>query len=132
MIVDTSALVAILKSEPEARSFRDRLRDASEPVSISSASLLEASIVIDGGKDAILSAQLDEIISDFAIIVAPFTEGQSRLAREAYRQYGKGSGNPAQLNFGDCFAYALAIDTDQPLLFKGEDFSKTDVKIASV
>ena len=132
MIVDTSALVAILKSEPEARSFRDRLRDASEPVSISSASLLEASIVIDGGKDAILSAQLDEIISDFAIIVAPFTEGQSRLAREAYRQYGKGSGHPAQLNFGDCFAYALAIDTDRPLLFKGEDFSKTDVKIASV
>ena len=131
MIVDTSALVAILKSEPEARSFRDRLRDASEPVSISSASLLEASIVIDGGKDAILSAQLDEIISDFAIIVAPFTEGQSRLAREAYRQYGKGSGHPAQLNFGDCFAYALAIDTDRPLLFKGEDFSKTDVKIAS-
>ena len=132
MIVDTSALVAILKSEPEARSFRDRLRDASEPVTISSASLLEASIVIDGGKDAILSAQLDEIISDFAIIVAPFTEGQSRLAREAYRQYGKGSGHKAQLNFGDCFAYALAIDTDQPLLFKGEDFSKTDVKIASV
>ena len=131
MIVDTSALVAILKSEPEARSFRDRLRDASEPVSISSASLLEASIVIDGGKDAILSAQLDEIISDFAIIVAPFTEGQSRLAREAYRQYGKGSGHPAQLNFGDCFAYALAIDTDRPLLLKGEDFSKTDVKIAS-
>ena len=131
MIVDTSALVAILKSEPEARSFRDRLRDASEPVTISSASLLEASIVIDGGKDAILSAQLDEIISDFAIIVAPFTEGQSRLAREAYRQYGKGSGHKAQLNFGDCFAYALAIDTDQPLLFKGEDFSKTDVKIAS-
>ena len=132
MIVDTSALVAILKSEPEARSFRDRLRDASEPVTISSASLLEASIVIDGGKDAILSAQLDEIISDFAIIVAPFTEGQSRLAREAYRQYGKGSGHKAQLNFGDCFAYALAIDTDRPLLFKGEDFSKTDVKIASV
>ena len=132
MIVDTSALVAILKSEPEACSFRDRLRDASEPISISSASFLEASIVIDGGKDAILSAQLDEIISDFAIIVAPFTEGQSRLAREAYRQYGKGSGHKAQLNFGDCFAYALAMDTDQPLLFKGEDFSETDVKIVSV
>lgn len=132
MIVDTSALVAILKSEPEARHFRDRLRDASETVTISSASLLEAGIVIDGGKDSILSAQLDEIISDFAIIVAPFTEAQSRLAREAYRQYGKGTGHPAQLNFGDCFAYALAVDTDRPLLFKGEDFAKTDVKIASV
>lgn len=131
MIVDTSALVAILKSEPEARYFRDQLRDASEPVTISSATLLEAGIVIDGGKNTLLSAQLDEIISDFGIIVAPFTEVQSGLARSAYRQYGKSSGHKAQLNFGDCFAYALAIDTDRPLLFKGDDFSKTDVKIAS-
>ena len=99
---------------------------------MSAASYLETGIVIDGQRDRISSERLDEVISMLQLAIISVTEAQAKIARLAYRQYGKGSGHKAQLNFGDCFAYALAIDTDRPLLFKGDDFSKTNVKVASV
>lgn len=98
---------------------------------MSAAGYLETGIVIDGQRDPISSERVDEVISMLQLAIAPVTEAQAKIARLAYRHYGKGSGHTAQLNFGDCFAYALAIDTDRPLLFKGDDFSRTDVKIAS-
>ena len=130
MIVDTSALVAIIRKEPEIAQFT-RLILSQDNSAMSAAGYLELGIVIDGQRDPISSARVDETISMLGLEIAPVTETQAKIARAAYQIFGKGSGHKAQLNFGDCFAYALAIDTDQPLLFKGEDFSKTDVKIAS-
>ncbi len=98
---------------------------------MSSASYLETSIVISGGRDNLNIIDVDEVIEMLALQIVPFDLSQARIAREAYAKYGKGSGHKAQLNFGDCFAYALAIDTDRPLLFKGNDFAQTDVKLAS-
>ena len=101
------------------------------PVSrMSAANLLEASIVIDASRDPIASRGLDELVQLVAIRVEPVTEEHARIGREAYRDFGKGSGHPAQLNFGDCFAYALAKQTGEPLLFKGQDFGLTDVRPA--
>ena len=99
---------------------------------MSSASYLETSIVVSGGRDNLTIVDVDEVIEMLTLQIVPFDVVQARIAREAYGRFGKGSGHKAQLNFGDCFAYALAMDTDQPLLFKGEDFSETDVKIVSV
>jgi ribonuclease VapC len=95
---------------------------------MSAASYLEAGIVADGSRNPVLSRQLDAVISDAIISIEPVTERQARIARDAYRDFGKGSGHPAGLNFGDCFAYALAKDRGEPLLFKGDDFSRTDVR----
>ena len=97
---------------------------------MSAVSFLEAAVVIDARRDAVASRQLDAFIDALGITLAPVTARQARLARQAYRDFGKGSGHPARLNFGDCFAYALAIDTDEPLLFKGDDFGHTDVRVA--
>ena len=79
------------------------------------------------GRDPVASRQFDELIGVARIAIASVTEQQARIARDAYRDFGKGSGHPAGLNFGDCFAYALAKDTGEPLLFKGRDFTHTDV-----
>ncbi len=127
MIVDPSALLAILKFENEGPAFRDKLRDTLEPTLMSTGSWLEAGIVVDRENDAQLSNEFDALIADFGISIVPFTPSQATIARAAYRQYGKGSGHPAQLNFGDCFAYALAKESGEPLLFKGNDFSQTDI-----
>jgi len=97
---------------------------------MSAASYLEAAIVVDGNRIPLVSRRLDDLIRDASIVIEPVTETQARIAREAYRDFGKGSGHPAQLNFGDCFAYALARDRGEPLLFKGDDFSNTDLKSA--
>lgn len=129
MIVDSSAIVAILKKEPEAVEFAMLLQDA-RSARISAATYLESAIVIDGAKSAIASAGLDDLIADAAIAIEPVTPTQARIAREAYRDFGKGSGHPAKLNFGDCLAYALAKEKAAPLLFKGTDFQHTDVKCA--
>jgi len=94
---------------------------------ISAANWLEAAVVIDGSRDPVASRQFDELLSVARIVVAPVTEQQAQIARAAYRDFGKGSGHPAGLNFGDCFAYALAKNTGEPLLFKGQDFIHTDV-----
>lgn len=126
MIVDTSALVAILRDEPEAEAFAVALVDAPN-VMLSAASFLETGIVIDAQGDPVVSRKVEQLIEELRIVIAPVTASQARLARHAYRDFGKGSGHPAGLNFGDCFSYALAIETREPLLYKGRDFPHTDV-----
>jgi ribonuclease VapC len=121
MIVDTSALIAILRDEPEARAFAIAIADADRR-RVSAANYLEAAIVIDGSRDPIASRRFDDLLREGGIAIEPVTEEQAKVAREAYRDFGRGSGHAARLNFGDCFAYALAKTTGEPLLFKGDDF----------
>ena len=130
MIVDTSALMAILRGEDDAPRFARALASRQEVKRLSAANYLEAAIVIDGSRDAVASRRFDELIAKAGLVIAPVTERHARIARAAYRDFGKGSGHPAKLNFGDCFAYALAKTTSEPLLFKGNDFSHTDVRPA--
>ena len=125
MAVDTSALLAIFFLEPEAEAFTRAIREAREPL-LSAANLVETGIVLDSRTDDSSNAELDAFIAGIGLEVEPVTAGQARFARDAYRAYGKGN-HPAGLNYGDCFAYALAKATDRPLLFKGNDFSKTDI-----
>lgn len=126
MIIDTSALVAILRNEPDARIYAKAIEDA--PVRrLSAVNFLETAIVIDGSRDPIASRRFDELIAAARIEIVTVTGDQAKLAREAYRDFGKGSGHPAQLNFGDCFAYALSKTSEESLLFKGEDFIHTDL-----
>lgn len=94
---------------------------------MSAANYVEAAAVAESGRDAVASRRFDALLTTARIQVADVTAGQALLARGAYRDFGKGSGHPAGLNFGDCFAYALAKDRDQSLLFKGDDFGHTDV-----
>jgi ribonuclease VapC len=129
MIVDSSAILAILRAEPEAPAFAQAIEDASV-VRISAANFLETAIVIDGSRDPIASRRLDDLLRAAGIEIEPVTEVQARIAREAYRDFGKGSGHPAQLNFGDCFAYALCKTARESLLFKGNDFTRTDIASA--
>jgi ribonuclease VapC len=129
MIVDTSALIAILKNEPEAESFSQAI-EAAKAVRISAATYLETHIVVDGYKNPILKARLEEIFENPGIQVEPVTFEQAKIARLAYRDYGRGSGHPANLNFGDCFSYALAHDKREPMLWKGDDFGHTDIRPA--
>ncbi|HEU5457006.1 MAG TPA: type II toxin-antitoxin system VapC family toxin [Terracidiphilus sp.] len=129
MILDSSALVAILKNEPEAQAFSDAI-EAAKVVRISAATYLETHIVVDGYKNPILAARLEEIFENPGIRIEPVTFEQVKTARQAYRDFGKGSGHPANLNFGDCFSYALARATREPILFKGDDFSRTDLTSA--
>jgi ribonuclease VapC len=126
MIVDTSALIAILRDEPEA-DVCARAIEAATHRRISAANFVEAAIVIDGSRDPVASRRFDDLVREAQITIEPVTEAQARIAREAYRDFGRGSGHPARLNFGDCFAYALARATGDPLLFKGRDFLRTDV-----
>jgi|SRR5215471_17867464 len=129
MIVDTSAIVAILRNEPEA----DRCARAIESSvvrRISAANYVETAVVIDASRDPIASRRFDDFINEAQIAIEPVTETQARIAREAYRDFGRGSGHPAKLNFGDCFAYALAKTTNETLLFKGADFTHTDISPA--
>ena len=128
MIVDSSALVAIALAQSEARELLATLIAGPSP-RISAANLLETYLVIDRrGEQA--KAALQEALTPIGIIVEPVIEEQIEIARDAYRQFGKGSGHPAQLNYGDCFAYSLARMLDQPLLFVGNDFAQTDIKPA--
>src|SRR5262245_53199597 len=120
MIIDTSALIAIFRDEPDAALYATAIEDATSR-RISAANFLEAAIVIDGSRDAIASRRFDELCMEARLVIEPVTEAQARTAREAYRDFGRGSRHPAKLNFGDCFAYALAKITGELLLFKGED-----------
>ena len=125
MVVDTSAVLAIFLLEPEAEKFANAIIDA--PIAlISAANLLELGIILDGRIGHEESSELDEFIANVGLEVEPVTLDQVRIARLAYRTYGKGN-HPAGLNFGDCFAYALAKCTRLPLLFKGNDFAQTDI-----
>jgi ribonuclease VapC len=129
MIVDSSALVAILKREPEQEAF-SALLESTKDVKMSAATYFETSIVIDSLRDTLMSNLLDEIIDRSKIVIEPVTAAQAKIARQAYRDYGKGSGSPAGLNFGDCFTYALARDKREPVLYKGDDFGHTDLRSA--
>lgn len=129
MILDTSALIAILRFEPEATEFAKIIERAVER-RVSAVSYVEAGAVIDNSKDPVASRRFDELIEAAQITIEPVTERQARIARQAYRDFGKTSGHPAKLNFGDCFSYALAKTEGEALLFKGQDFSRTDVKSA--
>ncbi|MCW2961157.1 MAG: putative pilT protein N-terminal, putative toxin of system [Thermoleophilia bacterium] len=126
MIVDTSALVAFLKDAPEARGIATALL-TSPVTSMSAATALETAIVVDGERNPTASRRLDQIQREFGIAIAPVTATHVDIARQAYRDFGKGSGHPAQLNFGDCFAYALASEQNEPLLWVGDDFGHTDL-----
>jgi ribonuclease VapC len=129
MIIDTSALVAILRDEPEAEICARAIEDAA-PRRISAVNFVETAVVIDGSRDPIASRRFDDLLKAAAVVIEPVTEIQARLARDAYRDFGKGSGHSAKLNFGDCFAYALAKTTGESLLFIGGDFNHTDIMSA--
>jgi ribonuclease VapC len=125
MVVDTSVLVAIFLLESEAEQFAHAILEAPK-AAMSAANLLEAGIILDARIGHADSSELDEFIANVGIEVEPVTLAQGRVAREAYRTYGRGN-HPAGLNFGDCVAYALARITGLPLLFKGDEFAQTDV-----
>lgn len=129
MIVDSSAVLAILSDESDGGQLAEALGSVESPT-MSAGTFLECSIVIDGRRDPLFSREFDEFMNRFEIEVVPVDVDQARVAREAYRDYGRGSGHPAKLNFGDCFAYALASVTDEPLLYKGDDFVHTDIRSA--
>jgi ribonuclease VapC len=129
MIVDSSALVAILKREPEQASF-SALLESTVDVKTSAATYFETSIVIDSLRDPVMSHLLDDLIERSRIVIEPVTAEQAKIARKAYYDFGKGSGHPANLNFGDCFTYALAREKREPVLWKGDDFGHTDLRAA--
>jgi ribonuclease VapC len=129
VIIDTSALIAILRDEPEALAYAEAIAGASNR-RMSAVTYVEAAAVIDGSRDPVASRRFDDLLGTAQVIVEPVTQDQARLAREAYRDFGKGSGHPARLDLGDCFAYALAKATGEPILFKGDDFKHTDLALA--
>jgi ribonuclease VapC len=129
MIVDSSVLIAILKREPE-RAIFSALLETTQDVKISAATYFDASIVIDSLRQPATSRMLDDVIERSRIAIEPVTAEQAGIARQAYRDYGRGSGHPANLNFGDCFSYALARDKRESLLYKGDDFVHTDLRSA--
>jgi ribonuclease VapC len=129
VIVDSSALIAILSDEPEQALFNDALARA-DVCQMSAATFVEVSIVVEASRGYDGVRDLDLLIATAGIVVVPVDVEQAHVAREAYRQYGKGRQTGARLNYGDCFSYALARVTALPLLFKGEDFSQTDIAAA--
>jgi ribonuclease VapC len=128
VIVDTSAIIAILK-EDDAAVYAQAIAGA-DARRLSAASYLECGIVLDSQRDPIISRGLDELIQEAEFVIEPVTDRQARLARQAYADFGKGSGHPAGLNFGDCLSYALALDLREPLLWKGNDFGHTGIQSA--
>lgn len=128
MVIDTSAIVAILANEPEAAQLA-RAIQADAIRLLSAANFLETAIVIEARYGAIGGEKLDELLQIAQVVIEPVSAEHANIARVAYRTYGKGI-HPAGLNFGDCFAYALAKRSGQPLLFKGDDFGKTDIPAA--
>lgn len=127
MIVDSSAIVAILSEENDARELAEAMEEAADRRA-SVVTYVEAAIVLDSRRNPALSRRLDDFVREAQLLLEPVTVEHARIAREAYRDFGKGR-HRAGLNFGDCFAYALAKDKGEPLLFKGDDFRKTDVEV---
>ena len=128
MIVDTSAVIAMLKGEPDADALVEALAKT-EVCRMSAVSYVEAGVVVDNNRIPVLSRRLDDLLREVEIGIEPVTMSQALIAREAYRDFGKGR-HRAGLNLGDCFAYALAKEKGEPLLFKGDDFCHTDVESA--
>jgi len=128
VIVDASALLSVVLAEDDARSHA-RAMAAAASCRISAVNWLEAAAVADRRDDPVVSARFDEVVRSARLEIAPVTAEQALLAREAYRRFGRRR-HPARLNLADCFAYALAKAERQPLLFKGRDFSQTDIEPA--
>jgi ribonuclease VapC len=130
VIIDSSAIIAMLRDESDAAEMAEALQRA--PIRrISVVTYVESAIVTDSNRNPVLSRRLDSLLRDVGIQIESVTLRQGEIARQAYRDFGKGR-HKAGLNFGDCFAYALAKEMDEPLLFKGDDFRHTDVKVADV
>jgi ribonuclease VapC len=130
MVIDTSALIAILFGEPEALSFTRAIADESRKL-ISAFNALETGIVVEARKGEAGGRELDLLLHRAQIEIVAMNADQTELAKAAWRQYGKGN-HPAGLNIGDCCAYALAKYSGETLLFKGNDFSQTDIRVANV
>lgn len=128
MVIDTSALVAWFEQEPDAARIAERLEQADE-LSVSAVTLVEAGIVLEARRGEAAGRELDLFIHRLGVKVVAVDEDQAEIARAAYRQFGKGR-HAAALNFGDCFSYALAVISGQPLLVVGDDFAKTDIAAA--
>lgn len=127
--MDTSAIIAILRDEDDAALYAQVIAGANVR-RLSAASYLECGMVLDAQRDPIVSRGLDDLLQEAEFVIEPVTERQARLARQAYADFGKGSGHPAGLNFGDCLSYALALDLREPLLWKGDDFGHTGIESA--
>ena len=128
MIIDTSAVLAILFGEPDAERYEDAIA-AAWPRRMSVVALLEAAMVVESRGGAVAGQELDVLLEKAAVELVSVTPEHANAARRAWRRFGKGN-HPAALNFGDCFAYALARTAGEPLLFKGEDFARTDIEAA--
>lgn len=127
MVIDTSALAAIFFNEPERDAFRAAIIVANTRL-ISAATVLEAGMVIEGRRGGGAGREFDLFVVRAGLQIVPFDAEQAEIARSAWRKYGKGR-HPAGLNYGDCFSYALAKSTGEPLLAKGTDFAKTDILV---
>jgi ribonuclease VapC len=130
MVVDTSVILAIVLDEAEAETFIERILKSDAAV-ISAGSVVELAAVSTRRFGGALDARIDVVLVDLPLSIAPITSSQAIAGREAYRRYGVGTGHPAKLNFGNCFSYALAKERGEPLLFKGDDFTHTDVARAA-
>jgi ribonuclease VapC len=128
MIVDTSAIIAVLRDESDAAEISAALERA-PACRMSAVTYVEAAVVSDSNQNPVLSRRFDELLRDVAMKIEAVTPRQAEIARQAYRDFGKGR-HKAKLNFGDCFAYALAKEMDEPLLYKGRDFAHTDIERA--
>jgi ribonuclease VapC len=129
MVIDTSAVMAILQQEHEAEHF-SRLLEGATVKLMSAGTVLEAGILVESRRGRAGASELENFILRAKIEIAPFDLEQVTIARDAHRRYGKGR-HPAGLNMGDCFSYALARASGEPLLFKGEDFGRTDIQSCS-
>jgi ribonuclease VapC len=129
MVVDSSALIAVVRREPEGERFL-RIMHQTFPLRVAASTVVEASVVMLSRFGEAGLSDLESLLIETSVEIVPFTGVQAKLAIDAFRRYGKRR-HPAGLNFGDCFAYALAKATGEPLLFKGDDFSQTDIKRAA-
>jgi ribonuclease VapC len=128
MIVDSSAIIAVLRDEPDTAEIIEALQRA-PTCRMSAVTYVESAVISDSNRNPILSRRFDDLLRDVEVQIESVTPAQARIARQAYRDFGKGR-HKAGLNFGDCFAYALAKEMDEPLLFKGNDFRHTDIEPA--
>jgi ribonuclease VapC len=129
LIIDFSAVIAVLRKEDDHLRYRQAIAE-SRNCRMSTASYLETAIIVDRDQSPQLSREFDRVITSMEVELVPVSVEHAQIARAAYRDFGRGSGHPARLNLGDCFAYALAVERDEPLLFIGDDFSHTDVRSA--
>jgi ribonuclease VapC len=127
VILDSSALMAVILREPEADIFSDAM--LASHVSMSAANWVEAAMIVDNNKDPVLRVRLEELIDVLRVKILPVSVDIAQAARRAHQRYGRGQ-HPARLNYGDCFAYATSAVLGEPLLFKGREFSQTDIEPA--